>query len=82
MLAAIYGIFGSIVQRVSTANILASPILHVAKFCYFGVSSVMKSRKPFYRFTVMSAFALSCLFAFMLFCHTSLLRCIYDNKLI
>ena len=40
MLAAIYGVFGSILRRVSTADILASQILHVAKFCYFGVSSV------------------------------------------
>ena len=36
----------------------------------------LKSRKPFHRYTVMSALSLSCLFAFMLFCHTSLLRCI------
>ena len=45
MLAAIYGVFGSIVRQDSTANILASPILHIAKFCYFGVSSVIYNSK-------------------------------------
>ena len=45
VLAAIYGVFGSIVQHVSTANILFSQILRVAKFCYFVVSSVICNSK-------------------------------------
>ena len=39
MLAAIYGVFGSIVRCVSTANILASPILHTAKLLFLCVIS-------------------------------------------